>query len=128
MITEGEFKAAVFWRYAGLGSQCGRKPMGALAMPGIYFVNHWDVMEQIYAWLHQVWCRRVVVVYDNEVRTGSINNITVVSVRARALCQKIAKRLRIAAETAVLPDAWRNEKGKADWDGAAAALLQPKAV
>jgi hypothetical protein len=42
---------------------------------------------------------------------------------ARYLATALATKLRVQGQVCVLPKGWRNEKGKADWDGALAALV-----
>ena len=46
---------------------------------------------------------------------------------ARYLATDLVQKLHLKGEVCVLPNDWRNRKGKADWDGALAQLIKEKA-
>ena len=45
---------------------------------------------------------------------------------ARFLACDLARTLHIKAKVLVLPTEWRDDKGKADWDGALSMMLNGK--
>ena len=117
LITEGEFKAWAAWQ--GLNS--GDRPSYEVcAMPGISFSSNHDFMCDLRDFLGAP--RRVAVVYDNELKTNPDKTKRHdAEIRARHL----AILLGLAghdARVGRLPDEWRDEKGKADWDGALVRL------
>lgn len=134
VITEGEFKAAGLWQQVGAGRDDGKEPFGVVALPGIWFGQNYGIREELDQWLRDVRCRVVKVAYDNEEK----GNPELASFKedrrkrfdaqicARVLATDIASKLQIRSETIQLPDAWRNEKGKADWDGALVKMGKPR--
>jgi hypothetical protein len=127
VITEGEFKAAALWQTLGGGS--GEKfPIGVCAMPGISFAKNYEVREQLDEWLRMVRCAEVIVAYDNEekgdARLASFKadprKRHDAQIYARYLATDLHEKLHIRGKVCVLPNEWRNESGKADWDGALA--------
>ncbi|HEX3800287.1 MAG TPA: DNA translocase FtsK [Verrucomicrobiae bacterium] len=127
VITEGEFKAAILWRIMAMGR---KEPMGVCALPGISFAKNYECRQVLDDWLMQVHCRHVIVGFDNEEkgdpklasykkeRDNRFDSI----IWARYLATDLARKLHIRAEVCILPNAWRNAQGKADWDGRAAQL------
>lgn len=127
VITEGEFKAAALWQVIGAGSGM-RYPKGVVALPGISMWRHYELREELDAWLIAVGARKVRVAFDNEEKgdpklPGYKADPTKrhdAQIYARALAEDLYRKLHIAGLVCHLPDAWRDEKGKADWDGALA--------
>jgi hypothetical protein len=122
VLTEGEFKAAALWQTLG-----GRYSVAAL--PGTSMAKSESVFEEIKAWLARENVDKCLVGYDNEDKSNP--NLpgfkaekwkrydTVIWAGYLAL-----ELVRLGYETRVvlLPDAWRDEQGKADWDSACAVL------
>ncbi len=137
VITEGEFKAAALWQTVGSGRQDGAEPYGVAALPGISFGKNYEVREVLDDWLRVVKCRRVIVAYDNEEKADPALETYKADRRkrfdaqiwARYLATDLAVKLHVRGEVCVLPEAWRNKKGKADWDGELAKYsnLKPQA-
>ncbi|MGN6555251.1 MAG: toprim domain-containing protein [Verrucomicrobiota bacterium] len=135
VITEGEFKAAALWQVLGAGRQDGEEPLGVVALPGISFAKHYDIREELDTWLREVNCRRVIVAYDNEEKGDpklesykpDMRKRFDAQIWARTLATDLALKLHIRGEVCVLPMEWRNEKGKADWDGALVKLIEQNA-
>jgi len=136
VITEGEFKAAALWQTVGGGclTDGGFEPYGVVALPGIWFGQNYGIREELDQWLRDVRCRVVKVAYDNEDKSNpELESFKSdrrkrfdAEICARVLATDIANKLHIRGEVCRLPDAWRNEKGKADWDGALVKITQPK--
>jgi hypothetical protein len=132
VITEGEFKAAALWQVLGLGRGDGEEPVGIAALPGISFGKNYEIREELDAWLRRVKCRCVKVIYDNEEKGDPKYKAFKADKRkrfdaqiwARFLATDIAQKLHIRGEVGVLPREWRNENGKADWDGAMAEFAK----
>ncbi|MDE2103822.1 MAG: hypothetical protein KGL39_41675 [Patescibacteria group bacterium] len=130
VITEGEFKAAGLWQVLGGGrddiEDVGH-PWGVCAIPGINFGNNYDLRAELDAWLQAVQCRQVVVAFDNQDKSGRpMRERHEALIWARFLACDLARSLHIKAKVLVLPTEWRDDKGKADWDGALAGMLQGK--
>jgi len=132
VLTEGEFKAAAIWQTLGIGRDDGQEPIGAAALPGIYFAKHFDIREEIEAWVRAVKCRRVIVAYDAEDKGNpAFKDIYQPDPRkrfdsqiwARYLATNLSKKLHIRGEVGVLPKSWQMN-GKADWDGALAEIIR----
>jgi hypothetical protein len=127
VITEGEFKAAALWQTIGAGSG-ERFPVGVCALPGISFAKNYEIREQLDEWLRMVRCAEVIVAYDNEEK-GDARLASYkadprkrhdAQIYARYLATDLHEKLHIRGKVCVLPNEWRNENGKADWDGALA--------
>jgi hypothetical protein len=130
VITEGEFKAAGLWQTLGAGrddiEDIGH-PWGVCAIPGINFGSNYDLRAELDAWLQAVQCRLVVVAFDDQDKTGRpMRERHEALIWARFLACDLARTLHIKAKVLVLPTEWRDEKGKADWDGALAGMLSGK--
>jgi hypothetical protein len=125
IITEGEFKAAALWQTVGAGRQDGGEPKGVSALPGIYFGNHYETREVLEDWLRRIGCRNAIIGFDSEEKTNPAfpgyksdrKKAFDVEIWARFLATDLHNKLHIRGEVCVLPREWRNEKGKADWDG-----------
>ncbi|MHB9010218.1 MAG: hypothetical protein ACYDC1_25185, partial [Limisphaerales bacterium] len=130
LITEGEFKALAVAQAMWPEVECA-------ALPGITNAKNWFVTEPIFDWLLAAQRRmadgfRSVVVYDNEekgdpklpgYKVDKWDRFDSI-VWARYLATLIDKQM-YSSTVGKLPDRWRDHKGKADWDGALALLLEP---
>ena len=130
VITEGEFKAAGLWQVLGAGrddiEDIGH-PWGVCAIPGINFGNNYDLRSELDAWLQAVQCRLVVVAFDDQDKSGRpMRERHEALIWARFLACDLARTLHIKAKVLVLPTEWRDDKGKADWDGALSMMLTGK--
>ena len=116
IVTEGEFKAGALWqatRDAGVT---------AAALPGITMVK--TLFGEIVEWLETSQIRQVVIAYDNEEKgdpalPGHIKEKWKrfeAQVWARYLARLLGKE-GYDPRVGLLPSAWRNAAGKADWDG-----------
>ena len=125
-ITEGEFKAWAVRQALG-----GAVAMAAL--PGI--TNAKPMHSEIVDWLDETFkglarSPQVVVCYDNEEKAdpklASFKREEWKRYEAEVWARLLAKRLAAEgfdARVAHLPVEWRDEKGKADWDGALRKLI-----
>lgn len=136
VITEGEFKAAALWQMVGEGARqfegWEHEPLGVCALPGINFGKNPRLRCDLDAWLDRVEARRVTVVYDAE-EHGDRERYPEAyredwtkrheaELWARYLAEDLRRKYGLKTEVGRLPEAWMNAKGKADWDGALAAL------
>lgn len=131
IITEGEFKALALVQALNgrLPSDNGDYCAGAL--PGITNAKNWFVWEPMKDWLEGVQPKSVVVAYDSEEKgdpklpgyTPNRWNRHDALVWARYLVEKLAREAH-DVRLGLLPVAWRDAKGKADWDGALAQLVK----
>lgn len=134
VITEGEFKAGAIWQVLGAGRSDGKQPVGVAAIPGISMAKNYEIREVLEDWLHRVKCREVIVVFDNEEKSDPKLEAYKADYRkrfdsqiwARYLATDLAQKLHIRGRVGNLPSAWRNTKGKADWDGAAVEIVRGK--
>ena len=141
VITEGEFKAGALWQMFGAGARLNwpdhpAEALGVCALPGINFARHDVIREELDLFLTAVKCRRVIVSYDNEEHgdqqkypdayRADMNKRHDAQIWARYLATDLANKLHMRADVYVLPNEWRNEKGKADWDGALAMMAHGK--
>lgn len=120
MITEGEFKALAWWQATG-------RPV--LALPGIQQVrNLWPEIE---AWMEGRLVGRgvVAVVFDNEAKDDpklpgfKPNEWERHDAPKWGLyLARLVTRAGYDGRFGMLPEAWRDKNGKADWDGALAKL------
>lgn len=125
VICEGEYKAAAVWQTIGAGRPDGGEPVGACAIPGISFARNIELRADLETWLEAVGCRKVIVAFDDEDKSNKPMRLRHDAVKyARYLAIDLANKLHLRGTYAVLPQEWRNAKGKADWDGALAGLLK----
>ena len=130
VIVEGEFKGTALQCVVG-------KDWAVASVPGITQVKNLHVWSAILDWLKRIGVRTVVVVFDNEEHGDpklpsfrpQLEDRFEAEIWARVCAVRLARE---GYDTRVghLPDVWRNENGKADWDSALAAMLQagkPKA-
>lgn len=137
-ITEGEFKAAGLWQTIGAGSILNPKePWGVMALPGIHMSRNAEMMEELHETLREWGARRVVVVFDNEDKSSELlangqpnpafkadkHKRHDAQIMARVLATDLSHKLHIIGLVGNLPNAWRDDRGKADWDGALARMV-----
>ena len=121
VVCEGEFKAIAIREIL--------PKVGACALPGINMSRHGGVQEQLLSWLEFVGAKRVIVAFDNENKgdprlasfKGDPGKRYDTQIWANFLGQLLASK-GYETKVAWLPDDWRDEKGKADWDGALGRL------
>jgi hypothetical protein len=122
LVTEGEFKAAALWQVLGGAAEIG-------ALPGITMAK--PLLGDVEDWLETTAVRQVVVGYDNEEKgEESLPGFQREKFRrydshiwARYLARRLSSQ-GYEGKVCVLPDEWRDKKGKADWDGHLAALVK----
>lgn len=121
IITEGEFKARA------LEDVCADCSVASL--PGITQCKNLNVWSDILEWLRVAQPTEVVVAFDNEEKGDpalpgykvELEKRFEAQVWARVLAERLKKEdYRVSIAT--LPDEWRDDKGKADWDGSLARL------
>lgn len=120
-ITEGEFKAAAQFQILGSAGSFA-------ALPGITMAK--PLFGDIEEWLESTNVRQVVIGYDNEDKSNpELPGYQEdkwrrfdAQIWARYLARQLSKE-GYEGKVCVLPDAWRNAAGKADWDGRMADLL-----
>jgi DNA translocase FtsK/SpoIIIE-like protein len=136
IITEGEYKADAIWSIQGLGAklqidandglpilnpeQMARfEPIGVCALPGISYVRHVEMRMELDRWLKEVGARKVIVGFDDEDNSSKpMHKRFDALIAARVLAIQLSTTLHVDARVCILPKEWRNEHGKADWDGA----------
>lgn len=124
VICEGEFKAAALWQMLGAGRDDGGEPIGVCAIPGINFGNNYDLREELEAWLKSVQCRQVTVAFDDQDKSDKpLRERHEAIIWSRYLATSLARKLFITGKVCVLPKTWRDQTGKADWDGALAKFV-----
>ena len=122
LVTEGEFKAAALWQVFGEVAEVG-------ALPGITMAK--PLMGVLEDWLETTGVRQVVVGYDIEDKGDEKlpgyqrekHRRFDTHVWARYLARQLTRQ-GYEGKVCVLPDEWRDEKGKADWDGYLAVLIK----
>ena len=122
IITEGEFKAAALWQVVGDVAEVG-------ALPGITMAK--PLMGDVEDWLETIGVRQVVVGYDNEEKGDEKlpgyqrekHRRFDAHVWARYLARQLSRQ-GYEGKVCVLPDEWRDEKGKADFDGYLSTLVK----
>ncbi len=127
VICEGEFKACAV--AAALGGL-----VHAVALPGISMARDdsagsYPLVQDLHAELKRVGVKRVAVVFDNEEKgdpklasfKADDHKRYDTQIWSRYLAISLAAK-NYDAKVGWLPDSWRDEKGKADWDGALARL------
>ena len=122
MINEGEFKALAVWQALGY-------PRDAIAsLPGIQMSK--PLFGDIEDWLEILSMKRVIVSFDNEDKsTPGLPGYKKekwkrhdAEIWSRYLADQVTRE-GYEGQVCLLPDAWRNEKGKADWDGGIRKLI-----
>ena len=135
VVTEGEFKAAALWQSVGLGRTDGRKPIGVCAMPGISFGKNYDVREELTQFLRMTGAEHVVVVFDNEQKGDpklagfkpDWRKRHDAEIWARYLAEDLYGSKELSLKTSRvgrIGTEWRDDKGKADWDGMMATIAK----
>lgn len=136
VICEGEFKAMAIWQTLGLGARlqvdaagqplvaANFEPIGVCALPGISYVTNVEMRMDLERWLADVGARRVLVAFDDEDKSDKPMRQRFDAQRdARVLATELSQLLHLDARVCVLPTAWRNSRGKADWDGALVKII-----
>lgn len=127
VICEGEFKAVAIWQTIGAGADdlFGSGPMGVCALPGITFAKSVEMREELDEWLREVKCKKIYVAFDDEDNSSRpLRQRFDAQIYARFLAVDLSRKLHVTAVVVSLPKEWRNEKKKADWDGALAKLIK----
>jgi hypothetical protein len=76
-------------------------------------------------WLTDVGARRVDVAFNDEDKSDKpMRERCETQIAARMLAISLSEELHLEGRVCVLPREWRNEKGKADWAGALARIVQ----
>jgi hypothetical protein len=76
-------------------------------------------------WLKEVGARKVIVAFDDEDKSGKpLHQRFDALIAARVLTIQLATTLHVDARICILPREWRDEHGKADFDGALVKLSQ----
>lgn len=132
VITESEFKCAALWQMLGEGSkQTGNGIWGVCGVPGIQQIQNVAIENELIDYLEEVGPHEIVIVFDNEDKgdpslKGYNENFEQrfdSIIYARVLMEKLGKRFPIInVKAGMLPDEWRDENGKADWDGVLARM------
>lgn len=131
VICEGEYKASAIWQTIGAGAEewFGDQPVGVCALPGISFSKSPAMREELEDWLREVECKKGYVAFDDEDNSHKpLRQRFDAQIYARYLAEDLQRKLHIPFKVVTLPREWRNSKGKADWDGALAKLVQAEAV
>lgn len=127
VICEGEYKALAIWQTLGLGAGDtldGDEPIGVCALPGISYAKSVEMRAELEDWLLEVGCRRVIVAFDDEDKSDKpLRQRLDAQKYARYLAMDLARKLHVTGLVCTLPRDWRNTRGKADWDGALAGLV-----
>lgn len=121
VFAESEFKSAALFQVIG-------EQAAIAGLPGIAMAK--QLFGDIEDWLYDLGLRRVIVAFDNECKDNpnfpgfkeDPNKRYDAEVWARFLCNRIALE-GYDSLVGHLPDAWRDAKGKCDWDGALAMLI-----
>ena len=122
VIVEGEFQAAALLDAVG-------DSWAVAAVPGITQVKNLHVWADILAWLKKIGAHTVVVVFDNEEHGNpqlsgyrpQLEERFESEIWAR-VCAVRLKADGYNARVGHLPDEWRDNRGKADWDSALVKL------
>ena len=123
VITESEYKAGAIWQELGSGSSY-MPAIGVCGIPGISFGKHFELRLELEAWLEQVQCRRVIVAFDDQDNSARpLRSRHTANIWSRYLSFDVSRTLSIIGLSCILPREWRDDKGKADWDGALAKLI-----
>ena len=127
VICEGAFKAAAVWQVIGAGSCLDEKEqVGVCALPGIQMAKTLWVWFDLCEYLDFVLPSRVIVVFDNEEKgdpklpgyNPKMEKRHDAAIWTEVLVLRLRKRFSLFdVRAGMLPDEWRDEKGKADWDG-----------
>jgi hypothetical protein len=120
VIGESEFKASAIFQTL---HDCG----AFAAIPGITLAK--QLYFDIEKWLDELGCRQISIIFDNEQKSDpKLPGYKADRCRrfdseiwARYLCHRLVSR-GFDGRVGHLPDHWRDETGKADWDGALALL------
>ena len=125
VICEGELKAIA-------GKQV-LPEFGWCSLPGITMSKYLPVQQELLTWLKRVGAKKVIVAFDNEEkgdpRLPSYKEDPAKRHQTQIWARYLAKLLcgrSFDALVAWLPRDWRDENGKADWDGCLARIISGK--
>jgi len=128
VITEGEFKALALRQIL--------PRMGVVAIPGVSMCRDdspgtYGLVQELFAYLRGVGAKQVIVAFDNEDKSNPKLPSYKEDPRKRYDTQiwayylaTLLERRGYETRVAWLPNAWRSENGKADWDGVLASMMQ----
>ena len=123
VACESEYKAAGLWQEVGAGSSYA-PALGVCGIPGISFGKHFELRLELEAWLEQVGCNKLIVAYDDQDPAGRpMRDRHQATIQSSYLSHDLSRKLAIIGLTCLLPKNWRDDKGKADWDGALTKLF-----
>lgn len=127
VITESEFKCAALWQMLGEGSkEEGNDIIGVCGLPGIQAFQNIAVENDLIDYLNEINPSEIIVVFDNEEKgdpslpgyNQDFEKRFDSIVYARVLTEKVEKWFpQSIVKIGNLPNEWRDDKGKADWDG-----------
>ena len=127
VIAESEFKCAALWQMLGEGSSENVADIwGVCGLPGIQQFQNIAVENELIDYLNDVNPTEVVIVFDNEEKgdpnlkgyNKDFEKRFDSIIYARVLAEKLEKWFpQKIIKVGNLPDEWRDENGKADWDG-----------
>lgn len=122
IITEGEFKALALWQVIG-------DMAAVMALPGITMAK--PLFADVEEWVESTGVRQVVVGYDNEEKGdpkyAGYQEDKWKRFDSQAWARYLARQLTkqgYDGKVCVLPDQWRDEYGKADWDGRLSQIVR----
>jgi len=137
IICEGEFKALAVLQALGelRNHNTGRPAFGVCSLPGISLSKRqgggWWIRDALEKWLRASGARQVVVAFDNEEKGDpklpAYKPDEWKRFETQAWARYLADQLmreNYDARVLVLPKEWRDENGKADWDGALMLLAK----
>lgn len=128
VVCEGEFKAMAVWQTL-VSTQAGQKAteFGVCSFPGISFGKSVETRYDLEQFLQGCHAKSVVVAFDDEDKSGAPKEKRYpAQIWARYLAEDLHRKMGLTTLVCTLPKAWRDEKGKADWDGALARMVHGK--
>jgi len=133
VITESEFKCAALYQMIGEGSPLSENDhVGVCGVPGIQQFRNAPVQCDIMDFLAETMPRTVVVIFDSEEKgdprlpgyNEEFEKRHDSLIYAAVLAEKISEWFpTMTALVGQLPDDWRDDSGKADWDGCLSGML-----
>jgi hypothetical protein len=131
MICEGEFKGAAVWQVRGAGLQWqstdgfkSKLPtLGVCTFPGITYGRNPEMRGDLEILLKMVKCGEVIVAFDSEDKSDQpLHKRHGSRIYAEYLAADLQQKLHLHTRVCLLPERWRDEKGKSDFDGALVKL------
>jgi hypothetical protein len=133
VITESEFKCAALWQILGEGSDLPEEDViGVCGLPGIQQFKNIFIENDLKDFLVDAGPRKVVVVFDSEEKSNpdlpGYNQLFERRYDSDIYSLVLTERIKIWLPTAkvqmgMLPSDWRDDSGKADWDGVLSRML-----